>query len=212
MLNIKDLRKEYRLKSLELKELQKDPFEQFFIWFEEAKASQIPEANSMILATAAINAKPSSRVLLLKKVDSKGFIFFTNYESRKGRELLENPFASLTFYWKELERQVNVEGKVEKISEKESEEYFTARPRGSQIGAWASSQSSSIPSRAFLEEKFKYWKEKFAGQLVPKPPFWGGFRLLPERFEFWQGRPNRLHDRFQYVKAGKDWKIARLCP
>lgn len=212
MLNIEDLRRDYQSHSLDLEDLHADPFVQFQTWFEEAQRAQILEPNAMVLATASVKAKPSSRSMLLKGLDNKGLLFFTNYESRKARELLENPFASATFLWKELERQVIVEGSVEKISETDSQAYFHSRPRGSQVSAWASHQGKPVTSREMLDQEYARLEAQFANTTIPLPPFWGGFRLVPERFEFWQGRKNRLHDRFHYLFKGQRWHIERLFP
>lgn len=212
MLNINNLRKEYRLKSLDLKDLNDDPFQQFKSWFEDAQMAQILEPNALILSTASLEAKPSSRALLLKQMDDKGFIFFTNYESRKSHELQKNPYASALFLWKEVERQVTIEGTVEKITREESKTYFASRPRWNQIGSWASRQGQIIPSRQVLENEYQRLENEWEGQEIPYPSFWGGYRLIPHRFEFWQGRPNRLHDRFQYRVKESGWHIDRLSP
>jgi pyridoxamine 5'-phosphate oxidase len=212
MININDLRKEYSLKSLDLKDLNLDPFEQFKRWFLEATECQILEPNAMVLATASLAGQPSSRMMLLKEVSDIGFIFYTNYESRKGRDLEENPFASLTFFWKELERQVHVEGKVEKLTVEASRRYFNSRPRGSQLATFSSKQGEMIESKEILKERYRQIKEEYEGRDIPLPSYWGGYCLIPYRFEFWQGRPNRLHDRFQYRIEGKQWSIARLMP
>lgn len=212
MLNINDLRKDYRLKSLDLSDLNSNPFLQFHAWFEEARQVQSLELNAMVVATASREGRPSCRTLLLKQIDDKGFIFFTNYDSRKGRELAQNPFACATFYWAEIERQVILDGKIEKLSRQESETYFASRPRESQLGAWASHQDQILNSRKELEEAYHHFEKVFENQVVPMPPYWGGYRLLPERFEFWQGRMNRLHDRFRYLLKGNEWQIDRLAP
>ncbi len=212
MLNNNDLRKEYRLKSLDLSHLNLDPFLQFFIWFQEAQDAQVLEFNAMALATASVEGVPSCRTVLLKKIDKQGFSFFTNYESRKGKELDSNPVACATFYWRELERQVILAGAIEKLSRQESEAYFTSRPRGSQLGTWASHQDQEISSRKELEESYRHFEKMYEGQTIPTPPYWGGYLLRPKRFEFWQGRANRLHDRFCYVHLNHTWHIARLAP
>ena len=209
---ISNLRKDYTLKELHKKNVSKNPFDQFSKWFDDAVKSKIEQPNAMILATATKDGIPSVRVVLLKGVDQDGFKFFTNYNSQKGRELNENPSASLLFFWFELERQIRISGRVEKVSQKESEEYFQTRPYESQLGAWASSQSEVIPDREFLDKKYEEFKMKFKEGEVPLPPYWGGFKLIPHSFEFWQGRENRLHDRIQYLRVKDDWKIERLSP
>ena len=192
--------------------VDKDPFTQFSLWFNELLKSNVIEPNAMILATASAEGVPSARTVLLKKFDETGFVFFTNYESHKAKDLAANPNAEILFMWLELERQVRIRGKVEKVSSDESEEYFHSRPTNSQIGAWASNQSSVIPGREFLEEKFKETAEKYKDGKIPLPSFWGGFRLIPDEFEFWQGRESRLHDRISYRRKGNAWKIVRLSP
>jgi pyridoxamine 5'-phosphate oxidase len=191
--------------------VDKNPFKQFAEWYDVILKSGLKEPTAMTLATASRQGIPSARTVLLKGYDESGFIFFTNYESSKGKNLIENPAAELLFYWQEPVRQVRVSGKVEKTSREESENYFRTRPYESQVGAWASNQSEIIPDREFLEKKFAEFKEKF-GRDVPLPPFWGGFRLIPEQFEFWQGRKNRLHDRICYRKKNGEWEIVRLAP
>ena len=192
--------------------VDQDPFIQFKIWYKQVTDSNISMPDAMVLATSTLNGFPSLRTVLLKSVDENGIIFFTNYLSRKGKELVENPQASLLFYWKELERQIRVEGRVEKVSRSESEDYFHSRPRESQIGAWVSNQSSGIPNREFLDNKFNELKKKFGNKEIPLPDYWGGYRLIPVYFEFWQGRENRLHDRICYKKIQNSWKIFRLAP
>jgi pyridoxamine 5'-phosphate oxidase len=191
--------------------VDKNPIKQFAKWYEVVLKSGLKEPTAMTLATASKGGVPSARTVLLKGYDEKGFLFFTNYGSRKGRELSENPFAELLFYWMDLRKQVRISGRVEKISKEESKKYFKTRPLNSQIGAWASRQSEIIPDRKFLEEKYKEYSEKYK-ENVPLPPFWGGFILIPERFEFWQGRENRLHDRICYMKKNGEWEIVRLAP
>ena len=191
--------------------VDKNPVKQFAKWYKTVLKSGLKEPTAMTLATASKGGVPSARTVLLKGYDEKGFLFFTNYGSRKGRELSENPFAELLFYWMDLRKQVRISGRVEKVSKEESEKYFKTRPLNSQIGAWASRQSEIIPDRKFLEEKYKEYSEKYKED-VPLPPFWGGFRLIPERFEFWQGRENRLHDRICYLKKNGEWEIMRLAP
>ncbi len=210
--NLEDLRKNYKLKSLDTKDVKLNPFEQFAQWFDEVLNSELIEPNAMILATADKNGKPSARTLLLKGFSEKGFVFYTNYESRKGKELAENKNAAILFYWPELERQVRIEGKVEIISRKESEKYFKTRPFKSKVGAWASNQSEVISSRFIIIKKFLYYLAKFHSKDIPIPDNWGGYILIPESFEFWQGRPNRLHDRVRYRLDNEIWVIERLSP
>jgi pyridoxamine 5'-phosphate oxidase len=207
-----DLRRDYSLAGLLEKDLAKDPFRQFEKWFQEAEAAKLHEPNAMTLSTATRDGRVSGRTVLLKGLDGRGFLFFSNYESRKGRELEANPRASLVFPWLALERQVVVEGTVTKVSREESETYFHSRPRASQLGAWVSQQSSIIAGRAVLEETMKALEAKYAGQDVPLPPHWGGWRLAPEIVEFWQGRRSRLHDRLRYRKSQDSWVIERLAP
>ena len=234
-MNLSDFRENYQRGELDRAALNTNPLAQFETWFREATGDKSqsrwrkigialfklwgaicnhrpPDINAMTLATADHDGKPSTRTVLLKTVDARGFIFFTNYDSRKGRELTENPNAALTFFWPDLERQVCVAGTVTRLPVAESEAYFKSRPRGSQIGAWASTQSEPIPDRAYLEAQWRELEKKFPAA-VPLPPNWGGFILKPERIEFWQGRPSRLHDRFSYVcQADGSWKIERLAP
>jgi pyridoxamine 5'-phosphate oxidase len=209
---IQDLRKNYKLKSLDQKDVLENPYEQFSLWFEETLNSQLPEPNAMILATATKDGRPSVRALLLKGFDENGFIFYTNYESRKGKEIALNNSASILFFWPELERQIRLEGKVEKISPEESKKYFDTRPYKSRIGAWASNQSEVIENRFFIVKKFLKYFIKFHSKDIPLPPYWGGYILKPDVFEFWQGRANRLHDRVRYKLENKIWKIERLSP
>jgi pyridoxamine 5'-phosphate oxidase len=208
-----DLRRDYSLAGLSEKDLARDPFRQFEKWFQEAEAAKIPEPNAMTLSTCDLEGRPSARTVLLKGLDGRGFVFYGNYESRKGRELAANPRASLLFPWIAIERQVIAEGKVARISREESETYFHSRPRLSQLGAWASQQSSIVSGRPALEANMKAMEETYAGRAVPLPPNWGGYRLTPETVEFWQGRRNRLHDRLRY-RRGKDgdWAVERLAP
>jgi pyridoxamine 5'-phosphate oxidase len=211
-MNLADLRRDYTMAGLNEKDLAREPFRQFEKWFGEAQAAKIPEPNAMVLCTATRDGRPSSRVVLLKGVDGRGFVFYSNYESRKGRELESNPRASLTFPWITMERQVIVEGPVSRVAREESEAYFQSRPRASQLGAWVSQQSSIIPDRKLLDDSMKALEQKYAGQEVPLPPNWGGWRLAPETVEFWQGRRNRLHDRLRYRRAAEGWSLERLSP
>ena len=210
--DLTNLRREYRSSTLDELDVDLNPFVQFDKWFQQTLNAQVPEPNAMVLATATPEGRPSVRMVLLKSFDERGFVFFTNYESRKSVELLLNAHAALLFYWQELERQVRIEGSVEKVSRKETEEYFQTRPPESKLGAWASKQSSVIPGRGVLEQKAADLKEKYRDQDVPAPPFWGGFRVQPTIFEFWQGRANRLHDRIRYTLSGGVWTIERLSP
>ena len=207
-------RKEYALAGLKHEQLKRDPFQQFELWFQQACDANLPEPNAMSLATASARAEPSQRMVLLKYFDRRGLVFFTNYESQKARQIEENPQVSLLFFWVALERQVRILGRASKISPAESLEYFATRPRGSQIGAWCSQQSKVISSRQLLEMKFEEIKRKFHNQEIPLPSAWGGYRVVPHSFEFWQGRPNRLHDRFLYSRldAESAWDIQRLAP
>ncbi|GAB4300925.1 MAG: pyridoxamine 5'-phosphate oxidase [Ignavibacteriaceae bacterium] len=207
-----NLRKNYSNKPLNEAEVDPDPFRQFEIWFGEVLKSEVSEPNAMFLATAGKNSVPSVRTVLLKGFDKNGFVFYTNYKSKKARDLSENPVAALLFFWKELERQIRLGGNVVKTSVEESREYFKTRPRESRLGAWASEQSSEIADRETLERKFKFYEEKYKNKDVDLPPFWGGFRLIPDYFEFWQGRENRLHDRIFYRKTPEGWNIKRLSP
>lgn len=233
---IADLRREYNLAGLRRADLEPNPLAQFNLWFEQASGArasgrirklivtiyksiltffgaETPDVNAMTLATADKEGRPSARIVLLKGVDERGFIFFTNYDSRKAHELTENPHGALVFYWPDLERQVCVAGDVIKLPDTESEAYFKSRPRGSRIAAWASRQSEIVADRDELERKWRQLEAQYPTEQVPKPPFWGGYILSPRRIEFWQGRPNRLHDRFRYTRLpDKSWKIERLSP
>jgi pyridoxamine 5'-phosphate oxidase len=211
-MSLADIRRDYARHALDEKDVAPDPIGQFERWFADALAIDALEANAATLATATSDGRPSARIVLLKGCDPRGFTFYTNYESRKGRELAANPRASMLFFWKDLERQVAIEGPVERVSAEESEEYFHVRPEASQVGAWASRQSRVIPDREHLEAQFREFEAKFAGTVVPRPDHWGGFRILPESVEFWQGRPSRLHDRLRYRKEDSGWIIERLSP
>ena len=210
--NVADLRKEYTRAGLTESDVASDPVEQFRRWFDEALEADLHEPNAFVLATATRDGLPSARVVLLKGLDERGFVFYTNYEGRKGRELEENPRAALLFYWGELERQVRVEGTVSRTSEEESDAYYASRPRGSRLGAWASEQSRVVEGREVLESRIGDLEAEYEGREVPRPPFWGGYRVEPEAIEFWQGRENRLHDRIVYRRESGRWKTERLQP
>ncbi len=213
MTKIADIRTEYKLQTLNESDVANHPIRQFDKWWSEAMNSDIDEVNAMVLATATKDGKPSARIVLLKDYDEKGFVFYTNYDSQKGLELADNPNASIVFFWKELQRQVRIEGVIEKVSAEESDTYFNSRPEGSRIGAWASPQSKVVPTRNVLEDKYEEYHQKFAGKNIPRPSHWGGYRIKPTEIEFWQGRPNRLHDRILYSQQEEgNWKIERLAP
>jgi pyridoxamine 5'-phosphate oxidase len=211
--SIADLRKDYTLQDLNEKEIDPNPFIQFQTWFSQSIAAQLPEPNAMTLATCTPDGKPSARMVLLKDFDERGFVLFTNYNSQKGQEISANPHASLVFWWAELERQVRIVGTVEKISSEQSDSYFEVRPPFSRLGAWASNQSEKIASREILEQQLQEFQRKYENLEVPRPPHWGGFRVLPQEIEFWQGRSSRLHDRLLYTHVDDgSWKIERLSP
>ncbi len=210
---IAKLRREYTSRTLDEKDVTANPIVQFNHWFEEAVKAEVPEPNAMAIATTMVDFKPSVRMVLLKGVEEGGFVFFTNYQSRKGTELMWNPYGSLLFFWHELERQVRIEGRVEKISAEESTKYFHSRPRGSQIGTHVSPQSTVIESREVLEKKMSEMESEFNGKEIERPTYWGGYKLLPNVMEFWQGRASRLHDRIRYTLVKQnEWKIERLAP
>lgn len=212
MSSIADLRKDYTKETLNETDVDPNPFQQFQHWFDQAVKAELPEPNAMTLATASKDGIPAARIVLLKAVDDRGFTFFTNYNSNKGKELEANPQAALVFLWTELERQVRIVGSVEKVSAEESDGYFFSRPHNSRLGAWASEQSEIIPNRDVLEQKLAALKVEYESQEVPRPPHWGGFRVIPREIEFWQGRPSRLHDRLLYCRQGDHWTIERMSP
>ncbi|HEY9648556.1 MAG TPA: pyridoxamine 5'-phosphate oxidase [Chroococcidiopsis sp.] len=210
---IADLRRNYTRQALDETHVNADPLVQFQIWFDAAVAAELPEPNAMTLATATADGTPAARMVLLKGADADGFVFYTNYESRKGHELTSNPKAALIFWWAELERQVRIDGAIAKVSPAEADEYFRSRPVGSQLGAWVSNQSQVIPNRDVLETRLQQLTEQYQDQSIPRPPHWGGYRLTPSAIEFWQGRPSRLHDRLLYTRQPDGtWAIARLSP
>ena len=210
--SLADLRREYARARLDEEDVSHDPIVEFARWFADAQAAHVEEPNAMVLATATVDGSPSARVVLLKAFDERGFVFFTDYRSRKGSELEDNPRAALVLHWKELERQVRITGPVERTSIEDSEAYFRSRPIGSRLGAWVSHQSALIPSRTALEAGLAEVEERFAEGDVPLPPYWGGYRVRPETIEFWQGRESRLHDRIRYLRSGEAWRIERLAP
>jgi pyridoxamine 5'-phosphate oxidase len=210
--HIRKLRSDYSQRELIEKHVAKDPILQFENWMQEAISAEVPEPHAMTLSTAAQEGKLSSRIVLLRYVSTKGFVFYTNYNSNKGKDIVKNPNAALNFFWQQIERQIRVEGTLEKVSDAVSDAYFQSRPRESKIGAWVSNQSTVIKNREMLEEKFIELSAKYPGEEVPRPPYWGGYLLKPSLIEFWQGRPSRLHDRIQYVLENGNWSIQRLAP
>lgn len=212
MTDLADIRNEYSLRELSEEKIDNDPFAEFGVWMDEALKAKVNEPTAMTLSTVSAEGRPSSRVVLLKGYDREGFVFFTNYNSRKGRELAGNPFAAVNFFWPELERQVNISGRTSQVPAEESDEYFMSRPFTSRVGAWASNQSEKIDSRMSIMMKAAKLLVKYASGNVPRPPHWGGFRIVPDRFEFWQGRESRLHDRICYERINGEWLISRLSP
>jgi pyridoxamine 5'-phosphate oxidase len=211
-MELADLRREYQSQPFDVVDVDPDPYRQFSRWFSEIDGASALEANAAVLATAGADGRPSARHVLVKGVDRNGFVFYTNYTSRKAAQLETNPYAALVFAWAPLLRQVVVEGRVSRVSPEISDAYFATRPRASQLGAWASPQSRPVPSRAALDEAFATLEARYAEGPVPRPPHWGGYRVDPDRIEFWQGRANRMHDRLSYARAGGSWRIERLAP
>jgi len=213
MNSMADIRKDYKLQSLGETDVAADPFVQFTAWWQEAVNSQIEEVNAMTLATVTPEGRPDARIVLLKGYDENGFNFYSNYNSRKGQELAAQPYATLVFFWKELERQIRIEGTIELVNSAESDAYYQSRPELSRIAAWASPQSQVIPGRNVLEENMEKYQQQFAGNDIPRPPHWGGYKVKPQQIEFWQGRRSRLHDRLKYIKKETgEWAIVRLAP
>jgi len=211
--DLENMRVDYTAAALSEKDSKADPIKQFEVWFNEAQEAEVPERNAMTLATATHNGIPSARIVLLKGFYDEGFMFYTNYLSRKGKEITKNPVGALTFFWPSMERQVRIEGNLEKLSKEQSEKYFHSRPKSSQVGAVASPQSQEIADRSVIEKKWQELEEEYKDKEVPKPSFWGGYILKPRMIEFWQGRPSRLHDRILYKKIdNKNWKKVRLAP
>lgn len=211
-MDVGSLRKEYTRFGLDEAGVTPDPFVQFREWFKNAAAADLPEPNAMTLATATADGKPSARIVLLKGYDGRGFEFYTNYEGRKARDLESNPACALLFYWGELERQVRIEGRASRLSSEESDAYFASRPRGSRLGAWASEQSRPVTDRTVLEERVRELEAEYTDREIPRPSFWGGYRVEPDTFEFWQGRESRLHDRISYRRENGVWGLERLQP
>jgi pyridoxamine 5'-phosphate oxidase len=211
-MDVSSLRQEYTSAGLHETDVYHDPILQFHVWFENAIDADLHEPNAMILATASTVGKPSARTILLKGYSERGFVFYTNYEGRKADDLEANPMCALLFYWGELARQVRIEGQADRLSEEESDSYFASRPRGSRLGTWASEQSRPVENRSVLEERVRTLETEYEGREIPRPPFWGGYRVEPDTIEFWQGRENRLHDRLLYLRNEGGWKIERLQP
>jgi pyridoxamine 5'-phosphate oxidase len=211
-LNIADIRMDYMLAALDEETAGNDPIAFFSKWFKEAESARITEINAMTLATADAQNRPHARIVLLKGLDDRGFVFFTNYDSAKGRHIAENPNVSLLFFWKELERQVRIDGRIEKVPAEESDIYFHSRPEGSRLGAWASPQSREIPHRNILELNYAKYEAEFSGISIPRPEHWGGYIVIPDRIEFWQGRSSRMHDRILFKREGAAWNRSRLAP
>jgi len=210
---IADIRSDYRMKSLLEADVAANPFEQFTRWFDEALNAEIEEVNAMTLATASLQGIPSARIVLLKGYDQNGFVFFTNYNSQKGKDIAENPYASLVFFWKELERQVRIDGRIEKIHASESDAYFQSRPASSRIGAWSSPQSTVIADRSIIENNYVHFEKEFGENYIPRPNHWGGYVVKPTTIEFWQGRSSRMHDRMHYkLNDNHSWTVERLAP
>lgn len=213
-MNLSSMRRNYSLTTLSEKDVHKNPIDQFHFWFNDALTAEVHEFNAMVLATVDTNNKPSTRVVLLKEFAAKGFVFYTNYHSDKGREIEQNPAVSACFLWLELQRQIRIDGHAVKYDEQEAIKYFASRPRESQLGAWASNQSSIISDRFILDKEYEALKDKYpAGTIIPKPPHWGGYLIIPRRIEFWQGRESRLHDRIRYdLNEDGNWTISRISP